>query len=56
MCVLPSGSAEAARVRTVALDLVRTDVRIWSVVRAGTESWPATAAVIGHLTGAAGPA
>jgi DNA-binding transcriptional LysR family regulator len=53
VCVLPAGSAEAARVRTVALDLVRTDVRIWGVVRAGTEAWPATAAVIGHLSGVA---
>ncbi|HEY6748479.1 MAG TPA: LysR family transcriptional regulator [Mycobacteriales bacterium] len=54
VCMLPAGSPEAARVRTAALDLVRTDVRIWSLVRAGTESWPATAAVIGHLAGAAG--
>jgi DNA-binding transcriptional LysR family regulator len=53
VCVLPAGSPDAARVRTVALDLVRTDVRVWSLVRAGTESWPATAAVIGHLAGAA---
>ncbi|HEV7657327.1 MAG TPA: LysR family transcriptional regulator [Mycobacteriales bacterium] len=51
-CVLPAGSPEAARVRTVALDLVRTDVRVWAVVRAGTESWPATAAVIRHLAAA----
>lgn len=51
VCVLPSGSPEAARVRTVALDVIRTDVRVWTVVRAGTESWPATAAVIGHLAG-----
>jgi DNA-binding transcriptional LysR family regulator len=54
VCVLPAGSPDTARVRTVALDLVRTDVRIWSVVRAGTESWPATAAVIGHLAGLSG--
>ena len=47
----PAGAADAARGRTGARDLVRTDVRVWSVVRAGTESWPATAAVIGHLTG-----
>jgi DNA-binding transcriptional LysR family regulator len=49
VCLLPAGSPEAARVRTVRLDLVRTDVRVWSVVRAGTEAWPATAAVIAHL-------
>ena len=53
VCMLPAGSPEAARVRTVALDLVRTDVRVWSVVRAGTESWPATAALIDHLAGRA---
>jgi DNA-binding transcriptional LysR family regulator len=49
VCMLPAGSPDAARVRTVPLDLVRTDVRIWSLVRAGTGSWPATAAVIEHL-------
>jgi DNA-binding transcriptional LysR family regulator len=49
VCMLPAGAPDAARVRTVAIDLVRTDVRVWSIVRAGTESWPATAAVIGHL-------
>jgi hypothetical protein len=47
--VLPAGSPDGARVRTVALDLVRTDVRVWAMVRAGTEAWPATAAVIRHL-------
>ena len=51
VCMLPAGSPEAARVRTVALELVRTDVRVWSLVRAGTESWPATVAVIAHLAG-----
>ena len=54
VCVLPAGSAEAARVRTVPIDLVRTDVRVWSVVRAGTERWPATVAVIDHLRYAVG--
>lgn len=49
VAVLPTGAPEAARVRTVPIDLVRTDTRIWSVVRAGTEGWPATAAVIDHL-------
>ena len=49
--VLPADRPAARRVRTVALDLVRTEARTWSLVRAGTESWPATAAVIGHLAG-----
>jgi DNA-binding transcriptional LysR family regulator len=49
VCVLPAGSPEAARVRTVWLDVVRTDVRVWGVVRAGTERWPATVAVLDHL-------
>jgi DNA-binding transcriptional LysR family regulator len=55
VCLLPAGSPEAARVRTVRLELVRTDVRVWGVVRAGTERWPATAAVLGHLATAVQP-
>ena len=49
--VLPAEAPEVRRVRTVALDLVRTEQRMWSVVRAGTERWPATAAVVRHLRG-----
>ena len=47
--VLPADRPEARRVRTVPLDLVRTEQRTWGLVRAGTGGWPATAAVIGHL-------
>ena len=52
--VLPADSPEARRVRTVPLDLVRTEQRTWGVVRAGTEAWPATLAVLSRL-GPAGP-
>jgi len=51
--VLPADSPEAARVRTVPLDLVRTEQRSWSLVRAGTQAWPATRAVLHHLRRAA---
>ena len=56
--VLPADSPEARRVRTVPLDLVRTEQRAWSLVRAGTQGWPATRAVLDHLRGYAdgGPA
>lgn len=54
VAVLPAGASEAARVRTVPIDVVRTDARVWSAVRAGTERWPATAAVIDHLRYAEG--
>src|SRR5918993_3718257 len=47
--VLPADSPEAGRVRTVPLDLVRTEQRTWGVVRAGTEAWPATRAVLSRL-------
>jgi DNA-binding transcriptional LysR family regulator len=49
VCVLPAGSPHTTRVRTVALDLVRTERRSWSLVRAGTAAWPATAAVLDRL-------
>ncbi|CAA9240090.1 MAG: hypothetical protein AVDCRST_MAG41-1358 [uncultured Corynebacteriales bacterium] len=52
--VLPADAPEATRVRTVPLDLVRTEQRAWSLVRAGTGGWPATRAVLGHLAGASG--
>ena len=38
--VLVADSNQAARVRTVALDLARAERRMWSVVRAGTQAWP----------------
>lgn len=52
--VLPAGSAPAERVRTVPIDLVRTELRMWALVRAGTGRWPATAAVVDHLRYAVG--
>jgi DNA-binding transcriptional LysR family regulator len=47
--VLPAGSAVAARVRTVPIDLVRTELRMFALVRAGADRWPATAAVVDSL-------
>ena len=44
--VLVADSIQATRVRTVALDLARAERRMWSVVRAGTQAWPATAVVV----------
>ncbi|MDT7658171.1 MAG: hypothetical protein QOF38_2886, partial [Pseudonocardiales bacterium] len=37
------------RVRTVPFDLARTERRMWSLVRAGTQAWPATVAVIDRV-------
>ena len=54
--VLPASSPEAARVRTVPLDLVRTAQRTFGLVRAGTEAWPATVAVLRELAGGPAPA
>jgi DNA-binding transcriptional LysR family regulator len=47
--VLFADSVQAQRVRTVSLDLARTERRMWSVVRTGTQAWPATTAVIDHV-------
>lgn len=47
--VLPADAPEARRVRTVPLDLVHTEQRMWSVVRAGMQEWPAVRAVLGRL-------
>lgn len=47
--VLVADAAAAQRVRTIALDLADVERRMWSVVRAGTGSWPATAAVIDEV-------
>lgn len=44
--VIVSDSPEVTRVRTVAIDLARIERRVWSVVRAGTQAWPATAVVL----------
>jgi DNA-binding transcriptional LysR family regulator len=44
--LLPADAPGADRVRMVPLALARIDRRMWSVVRAGTQAWPATTAVI----------
>jgi DNA-binding transcriptional LysR family regulator len=44
--LLPVDVPGADRVRMVPLDLARTERRMWSVVRAGTQAWPATTVVI----------
>jgi DNA-binding transcriptional LysR family regulator len=47
--VLVADAPQAARVRTVPLDLANVHRRMWSVVRAGSGGWPATTAVLDHL-------
>jgi len=49
VCVLPTDVPEIRRARTVPLDFVTTERRMWSLVRAGTQAWPATVAVIDHV-------
>jgi DNA-binding transcriptional LysR family regulator len=44
--LLPIDVPGADRVRMVPLELARTDRRTWSVVRAGSQRWPATVLVI----------
>ena len=44
--LLPAGAPGADRVRMVTMALARADSRMRSVVRAGTQEWPATMAVI----------
>src|SRR5450755_4566771 len=44
--LLPADAPGAGRLRMVPLALARIDRRIWSVVRAGAQAWPATTAVI----------
>ena len=46
VCLLPADAPGADRLRMVPLALARTDRRMWSVVRAGAQAWPATMAVI----------
>ncbi len=53
--LLPAGAPGADRVRMVPLELARIDRRMWSVVRAGTQAWPATAAVVDAVRRHAGP-
>lgn len=47
--MIVSDSPEIARVRTVHIDLARIERRVWSVLRAGTAAWPATAAVLARV-------
>jgi DNA-binding transcriptional LysR family regulator len=44
--LLPADAPGAHRLRMVPLMLAPTDRRMWSVVRAGAQAWPATTAVI----------
>ena len=44
--LLPADAPGARRLRMVPLALARIDRRMWSVVRAGAQAWPATTAVI----------
>ena len=60
--LLPADAPGADRVRMVPVALAKADRRMWSVVRAGTQEWPATVAVIDAVRrhaaarAAAGPA
>lgn len=44
--LLPADAPGTGRIRMVPLTLARIDRRMWSVVRAGTQAWPATTAVV----------
>jgi DNA-binding transcriptional LysR family regulator len=46
VCLLPTDIPGLERVHTVPVDLTRVERRMWSVVRAGAQAWPATRAVI----------
>ncbi len=47
--LLPADASGADRVRMVPVSLARAERRMWSVIRAGTQEWPATRAVIGAV-------
>ena len=47
--LLVADAAAAQRVRAVPLELGSVERRMWSVVRAGSLNWPATAAVVDHV-------
>jgi len=46
VCLLAADSAEIVRVTTYPIEFARPQRRMWSVVREGTQEWPATRAVI----------
>ena len=54
--LLPADAPGADRVRMVPVSLARAERRMWSVIRAGTQEWPATRAVIGAVRRQAGGA
>ncbi len=54
--LLPADASGADRVRMVPVSLARAERRMWSVIRAGTQEWPATRAVIGAVRRQAGGA
>lgn len=47
--VMVADAGAAQRVRTVPLELGAIERRMWSVVRAGSLHWPATAVVVNHV-------
>jgi DNA-binding transcriptional LysR family regulator len=46
VCLISAEAVEARRLRTVPLEFVSVQQRMWSVVREGAQDWPATRAVI----------
>jgi DNA-binding transcriptional LysR family regulator len=46
VCLLAEDAPESRRLRTVSVDFVRAERRMWSVVRDGAQDWPAARAVI----------
>lgn len=47
--VMVADAPAAQRVRTVPLNVAAVERRMWSVVRAGSLNWPATAVVVDHV-------
>jgi len=52
--LLPADTPGTDRVRMVPIELARIDRRMWSVVRAGTQAWPAITAVVDAVRRRAG--